>query len=574
MPPVASPPSNPWSSRLAIGFVAGLCAVACEDAIPQVSSVRSVAPRLEDSPIPEQDRWLGDFETGELTFRLPDGAGRWVPGRSGDPSLVVTGGGADGTALALAIASDAPASFAAVLAPADAIRAHDYSSCGGLELWAKLDSTITSATRTIAISLQSAGGLSTSSIQVTQNWQLFSLPWSEFSAVVPSNATGGAGGQTTVAGAGGAAGNDAATAGSGGTPRTGAPFDPRTLELVRFEDALGMGLWVDQVKLKACRLLDLNPAIPEPAALGSAGPAGSPVAGYGQLKVQGNQLLDQSGNPVQLKGVSSMWLNWETKPYGESLGALRWMRDNWNLSVVRAALGIEPSGAYLENYKPRLAQVTQMIDNALALGVYVIVDWHVTGSALYLPEARAFFSEIARKYGDRPNVIYEPFNEPTRMSWSSLLKPYHEALVATIRSLDPDNLILLGTPQWSQLVDQAATDPVGGSNLLYTLHFYSCTHAASFRETGDTALAQGIALFVTEFGATAADGGLDGLVCADEAARWFDWMAQSGISGTAWRLDACADSSCILLGGAPIDGGFTDQWLHGHGQLVRDWIKQ
>jgi hypothetical protein len=574
MRPVAPPPSNPWFLRAAAALLAGLAAAACDDASSQGSSVRAVAPRFEDSPIPEQDRWLDDFEDGELTFRLPDGAGHWAAGRSGDPILVVTSGGADGTAFALAITSDAPASFAAVLGPADAIRAHDYSSCGALDLLAKLDGAVTSATRTIAISLESAGGLSTSSVQVTHDWQLFSLPWSDFSVVTPSNAAGGAGGQTTVGGAGGAAGNEAGTAGAGGAPPTGAPFDPKTLELVRFEDALPLGLWVDQVKLKACRLLDLNPAIPEPAALGSAGPAGSPVARYGQLKVQGNQLLDQSGNPVQLKGVSSMWLNWETMPYGESLGALRWMRDNWNLSVVRAALGIEPSGAYLEHYNPRLAQVTQMIDNAIALGVYVIVDWHVVGSALYLPEARAFFSEIAQKYGDRPNVIYEPFNEPTRMSWSSLLKPYHEAVVATIRSLDPDNLIVLGTPQWSQLVDQAATDPVGGSNLLYTLHFYSCTHAAPFRETGDAALAQGIALFVTEFGATAADGGLDGLVCADEAARWFDWMARNGISATAWKLDACADSSCVLLGGAAVDGGFTDQWLHGHGQLVRDWIKQ
>jgi endoglucanase len=422
----------------------------------------------------------------------------------------------------------------------------------------------------MAISLESAGGISTSSIQVTQDWQVFSLPWSDFSAVSPSNATGGSGGQTTVGGAGGAAGNGAGTAGAG----TGAPFDPMTLQLVRFEDTQPVGLWIDQVKLKACRLLDLNPPIPEPAALGSLGPAGSPVARYGQLEVQDSQLLDQSGIPLQLKGVSSTWLNQEARPYAESLGALRWMRDNWNLSVVRAALGIGEAGAYLTNYKPGLAQVMQMIDNAIELGVYVIVDWHAVGADLYLSEARAFFSQIAQKYGDRPNVIYEPFNEPTRMSWSNLLKPYHAAVVATIRSLDPDNLIVLGTPQWSQLVDQAATDPVGGSNLLYTLHFYSCTHAASFRETGDTALAQGIALFVTEFGATAADGGLDGLVCADEAARWFEWMAQNNISGTAWKLDTCADSSCILLGGAPTDGGFTDQWLHGHGQLVRDWIKQ
>ena len=94
------------------------------------------------------------------------------------------------------------------------------------------------------------------------------------------------------------------------------------------------------------------------------------------------------------------------------------------------------------------------------------------------------------------------------------------------------------------------------------------------RATEDTALGRGIALFVTEFGATAADGGRDGVVCAAKAASWFDWMAANGISGSAWKLDACSDSSCILAMGTPTDGGFADQWLSGHGPLVRDWIQQ
>jgi hypothetical protein len=567
---VAPRPSILSSCRLAAGLLGGLLAVGCDEASSHGPSTSTAAPRIEDSPVPVKDRLLDDFEDGDLSFLLPDGSGHWVPGRAGDPALVVALGGADGTTLALSAMSNAPTSFAAVLSPGEASRAHDYSSCSGLDLWARLDSSLGAGARTMSVTLESASGKSTSRIQVTQDWQRYSLSWGDFVALTPS--AGGAGGQSP--GAGGAAGNGGSAAGMAGASPTSAPFDPKTIELVRFEDALPMSLWVDQVKLKACQLRDLNPPIPAPPPLGSAGPAGSPVARHGQLKVEGNQLLDQSGSPVELKGVSSMWLNWENKPYAESRGALRWMRDNWNLSVIRAALGVEPSGAYLENYKSRLAQVTQMIDNAVELGVYVVVDWHVTGSVLYLPEARAFFSEIAQKYGDHPNVIYEPFNEPTQKTWSDVLKPYHEAVVATIRGIDPDNLIVLGTPQWSQLVDQAATDPVAGSNLLYTLHFYSCSHAAWLRAIGDTALGRGIALFVTEFGATAANGGTDGVVCAEEAKLWFDWMAQNQVSAAAWKLDACTDSSCILLGGAPVEGGFADQWLHGHGPLVRDWIRQ
>src|SRR3954462_408067 len=70
---------------------------------------------------------------------------------------------------------------------------------------------------------------------------------------------------------------------------------------------------------------------------GDIGP--TPVAMHGALHVTGTELRDASDKRVQLKGVSSMWLNWEDTGYAESLPALKWMRNNWNLSVIRAAMG-------------------------------------------------------------------------------------------------------------------------------------------------------------------------------------------------------------------------------------------
>src|SRR5262245_46993046 len=75
----------------------------------------------------------------------------------------------------------------------------------------------------------------------------------------------------------------------------------------------------------------------------------TPVELHGHLKVADGQLKDESGEAVQLKGVSSMWLNWEQDGYAESAKALRWMRNNWKLSVIRAAMGVEPDGAYLSD---------------------------------------------------------------------------------------------------------------------------------------------------------------------------------------------------------------------------------
>ena len=105
---------------------------------------------------------------------------------------------------------------------------------------------------------------------------------------------------------------------------------------------------------------------------------------------------------------------------------------------------------------------------------------------------------------------------------------------------------------------------------MYTLHFYACTHTDALRGKANNALSKGLPLFVTEWGATHADGGTDGKVCLDEARAWHEWMNAQGVGWTAWKLDNCAqDSSCILAPGAPVAGGWTSEHLNGHGVFVR-----
>jgi hypothetical protein len=142
--------------------------------------------------------------------------------------------------------------------------------------------------------------------------------------------------------------------------------------------------------------------------------------------------------------------------------------------------------------------------------------------------------------------------------------------------VDPDNLILLGTPNWDQDVDVAATSPIAGTNLLYTLHFYACTHGAEYRERARLARSLGLPLFVSEWGATDADGGTDGRVCESEARAWHDWLDQTNISWTAWKLDGCepprsCDSSCLFKDrNVPTSGPFGEDVLNGHAPIVID----
>lgn len=325
-------------------------------------------------------------------------------------------------------------------------------------------------------------------------------------------------------------------------------------------------------------------------------PADSPVAVHGPLHVEGTLLKDQAGNPVQLKGASSMWLNWETGAYSGSKAGLAYARDHWKLSVIRAAMGIDSANAYLTGGHERmLSKVETIIKNAISTGVYVLVDWHTEKAVEQEAEASEFFAGLARKYGAHPNLIWELYNEPRGYEWERI-RQYHEAVVDAIRAEDPDNVIVMGTPNWSQDVDTASLDPVrpatGATNLMYALHFYTCTHQQRHRDKGTTAIANGLPIFVTEFGATPANGGTKDSphICRDDANLWFEWMAANNVSGVAWKLDQCGDTSCIFTGKAPLDGPWSDDVLTsdlnntvvqpgltsggGHGLLVVEWMRK
>jgi endoglucanase len=327
-------------------------------------------------------------------------------------------------------------------------------------------------------------------------------------------------------------------------------------------DSSSAGAGVDSVAGAAGTVPEV--IVPRPPAVGV----------HGQLHVDGTALVDEAGNAVQLKGPSSMWLNWETSGYAQSPEGVKFFRDNWQASLIRAAMGVDATGAYLVNPDKAKSQVRAIVDLAIQLGIYVIIDWHDHAAETHQAEAIAFFTEMATEYGAYPNVLYETYNEPQKVDWNTVVKPYHEAVVAAIRAVDPDNVIILGTPNWSQYVDVAAANPVVGTNLMYTLHFYSCSHGQSLRNRGTAAYNLGLPIFVTEWGATNADGGKTGTLCLDEAQNWHNWMNERKISWAAWKLDDCTDLSCYFVPGTPITGNWTDEQLNGHAPFVRDRMRE
>jgi endoglucanase len=292
------------------------------------------------------------------------------------------------------------------------------------------------------------------------------------------------------------------------------------------------------------------------------------VEKHGQLAVEGSRIVDKDGNPVQLRGMSFFWSQWIGKYYNYE--TVKWLRDDWDCTVVRAAMAVGQDG-YATNAVAEKAKVIAVVDAAIDLGIYVIIDFHVHDAENYKTEALAFFEEMAQRYKDYPNVIYEPWNEPTDQPWATVIKPYHEAVIEAIRRHDPDNIVVCGNRTWSQRVDEAAANPIDDDNVAYTLHYYANTHKQGLRDTAKKALDLGAALFVTEYGTTDASG--DGFVNEAESKLWWAFLDQHKISHLNWSVADKNESSAALKPGAAATGGWPLTMLTQSGKLVRSEIK-
>ncbi len=294
----------------------------------------------------------------------------------------------------------------------------------------------------------------------------------------------------------------------------------------------------------------------------------NPVALHGRLQVQGNRILGKDGKPVSLAGNSLFWSQWMPQFYNPSL--VSWLKKDWHASVVRVAVGVTQDGV-LGHPEAESARATTVIDAAIKQGMYVLIDWHDHTANKHEAQATAFFEAMARRYGKRPNVVYELWNEPTRVTWKGEVKPYAERLIAAIRRIDPDNLILVGSPHWSQDVNEVAIAPIRDTNVAYSLHFYAGTHKAWLRDRADAAMAKGIPLFVSEWGTCDAsgNGGFDPV----STAEWVEWMKKNDISSCNWSVADKVETASIVKPGAAPKGDWKDSDLTESGRLVRDIIR-
>ncbi|MGL1900570.1 MAG: cellulase family glycosylhydrolase [Fibrobacterales bacterium] len=352
-------------------------------------------------------------------------------------------------------------------------------------------------------------------------------------------------------------------------------------------------------------------------------PAGSPVDMYGFLATEGNKLISvKTGEPVQLIGMSLFWSQWGPEAGGTFFNekVVKWLALDWSIDIIRAALGVneegmadvldeddEPTGekeaapdGYLQKPEIEKAKIVAVIEASIEAGIYVIIDWHDHKADNNTAEAVEFFTEMAQTYGEYPNIIYEPFNEPQmpcadqancaghenpNFNLENIMK-HQQTIIETIRKYDTKNHIALGSQLWSSkpgdviaaINDGAINDP--SNNISATMHIYAKVHwvanpTEGSHRTDVTAAHEenSIPIFASEWGTASYDTEVEG-IGADESIAWMDWMKERKISWCNWALNDKAEANSALEVDASLKGNWGPDELSESGKLIRSYIRE
>ena len=290
----------------------------------------------------------------------------------------------------------------------------------------------------------------------------------------------------------------------------------------------------------------------------------------GALSVKGTQLVDEKGQAVQLRGVSTHGIAWF--PDFVNQDAVIQLSNDWGANLFRIAMYTDENGGYCtDGDKEKLKKlVADGVGYAKQADMYVIVDWHVLhdqNPLTHKDEAIRFFDEMSGKFKDENHVIYEICNEPNGDTTWEDVKAYAEEVIPVIRNNAKDAVILVGTPTWSQEIDKPQKNPITGyNNIMYTLHFYAATHKEDLQNKMKDAIAAGTPVFVSEYGLCDASG--NGGNDLAQAGIWVDTMDQLGVSYAVWSFCNKNETSALIASNCQKTSGFAEEDLSESGKWI------
>lgn len=292
------------------------------------------------------------------------------------------------------------------------------------------------------------------------------------------------------------------------------------------------------------------------------------VKHHGQLSVRGGRLVDQQGDIVQLRGVSSHGIMWYPQ-YG-NYRSLQTLREQ-GANVFRLAMYTDGGNGYAAQPEATALTLRTILENALGADMYAIVDWHVLEEEtpnVYVEEAVRFFDTISSLYGDEPGVIYEICNEPNGDTDWNDIKAYAQRVIPVIRKNAPQSVILVGTPSYSTRIEDAIEDPLPFDNLLYTYHFYADISHSGYGRRLAAARDKGIGVFVSEWGMGSAYDETEFRVLSEKCEAFLDYLDENEISWVCWSLSNKEEGHALLGSETQRWSGWNAQDLTPYGRFI------
>lgn len=317
-----------------------------------------------------------------------------------------------------------------------------------------------------------------------------------------------------------------------------------------------------------------------------------PGAVTGQLVSRGPLVVDERGTPIYLHGVDWPSLDWA--PAGQhadgapglDLSELRSMVTRFRANAVRIAL----NEAFLLRGSPRYdPEYGELVERAVRaarrVGLVVILDLHtVIGadtstapaaagpSCAPDPPSIAFWRTLAERFRTWPGVIFELYNEPHDITWSTWRdgglitcpatgRRYdaigEQTLLDTVRATGARNLVIADGIDWAGTLAGLTRWHLTGTNVAYGLHLY----VQAARPTGPALWQHELGstwrhwpVIATEFGVL----GCSNPYPLNLERHIVDFLAGHGIGWTAWAWwdGGCGFPSLIATeAGRPFEGG-------------------
>ena len=197
------------------------------------------------------------------------------------------------------------------------------------------------------------------------------------------------------------------------------------------------------------------------------------------LSVKERQIVDEEGNSVVLRGLmvpDPQKLHQEgtmTQEYFEEVFS-------YGGNVVRIPIHPEhwqQDEYYLWRY------LDPIVEWSVENNMYVILDMHCIGNietdkGEEMPiggntkeYASEFWSMVAERYKDIPNVLFEIYNEPTYINQQAWAENAVK-LVDTIRNTGAEQIIIVSGTDYSYSLKYWMSNPIDDPNVIYAMHIY------------------------------------------------------------------------------------------------------